>query len=132
MNDEIQCWRCGESTAEWPQPFSRYAACRKCRADLHVCRLCRFYDRNKAKQCNEPVADEVSDKERANFCGYFIAKPQAFAAAGDASAQARAKLDALFGHPTDSTAPAAGDERAPLSAAERARRELEALFKKDD
>ena len=131
MNDEIQCWRCGESTAEWPQPFSRHAACRKCRADLHVCRLCRFYDRNKAKQCNEPIAEEVSNKERANFCGYFIAKPRAFVADGDAFAQARAKLDALFGHPPSPTAPATGDMSAPLSAEERAQRDLEDLFKKD-
>ena len=35
--------------------------------------MCRFYDTRKAKSCAEPVADEVQDKQRANFCGYFVA-----------------------------------------------------------
>lgn len=60
-----------------------------------------------------------------------MAKPQAFVAAGDASAQARAKLDALFSNPPDPAAPAAGETSAAVSAADRARRELEELFKKD-
>lgn len=130
MQDEIQCWRCGISAAEWPLPLGRHAACTQCRADLHVCRMCRFYDRSKAKCCNEPMADEVQNKERANFCGYFTAKPRAYTPTIDASALARANLDALF----SGTKSVKNTDNVPdgaLTPAERARRDLENLFKKD-
>lgn len=92
--------------------------------------MCRFYDRSKAKSCNEPIADEVQDKERANFCGYFTAKPRAYTPTVDASALTRAKLDALFnGAETKEKASDVPDSS--LTPAERARRDLENLFKKD-
>ena len=71
----LVCWKCGASLAALTLPLSRTDSCRNCRAEFHVCRMCRFYDTRKAKSCAEPVADEVGDKERANFCGYFEAAP---------------------------------------------------------
>ncbi|MBM4218825.1 MAG: hypothetical protein FJ171_04135 [Gammaproteobacteria bacterium] len=74
----LNCWKCGAPLAHLDPPFARTDECRACRAELHVCRLCRFYDTSKAKHCAEPVADEVQNKERANFCGYFEAAPGRF------------------------------------------------------
>src|SRR5262245_16096542 len=120
MNDELVCWRCGAALSDLPVPFARLAECRNCRTELHVCRMCTYYDTRVAKSCREPVADEVTDKERANFCGYFSPRSQAHAPGNERSADAaRAALDALFGGP----APSTGDE------ADAARRELEALFR---
>ncbi len=45
--------------------------CPFCRADLHCCLNCKFYDRAAPKQCREPVVELVRDKEKANFCDYF-------------------------------------------------------------
>ena len=48
--------------------------------------------------CRETVADEVLDKERANFCGYFAVRSGAHPGrVGEVSPEARAQLDALFG-----------------------------------
>ena len=58
--------------------------------------MCRFYDTGKAKSCAEPVADEVQDKERANFCGYFEPVAGRFRARGDAPDRAREALESLF------------------------------------
>ena len=33
-----------------------------------------------AKHCREPIAEEVKDKERANFCDYFKPRPGAYSA----------------------------------------------------
>jgi hypothetical protein len=44
------------------------------------------------------VADEVKDKERANFCGYFKPNPKAYVPVDSSGAdKARSELDALFG-----------------------------------
>ena len=91
------CWKCGASLDALSLPLSRTDECRACRAQQHVCRMCRFYDTGKAKSCAEPVADEVHDKERANFCGYFVVAGGRFRPRDDAAERATAALESLFG-----------------------------------
>lgn len=119
MGELWQCWRCGADLAGLPRPYGRHAQCPACRAELHVCLMCRHYDTRKAKQCRELAADEVRDKTRANPCEWFQARPGAHltAAATNASAP-RSELEALFGNPADT----------PPAGAESARRSLEDLF----
>jgi hypothetical protein len=94
----LRCWKCGTSLAEYTLPLRRAEECRACRAELHVCRMCEFYDTSKAKHCAEPVAEEVADKTRANFCDYFRPTSAAWHPEKlSAAEQARAQLDALFG-----------------------------------
>ena len=115
------CWKCGASLAEVPVPFARTAECPRCRADLHVCRMCEFFDPGVRRGCREPVAEEVSDRERANFCGYLVPVAGLGPGAEDAEAHAaRAELDALFGVPSSGPDP-------PGDAGE-ARRRLDELF----
>jgi len=61
-----------------------------------VCRMCRFYDTGKAKSCAEPIADEVQDKTRSNFCGYFQAAGGRFQPRSDAGDRAKNALESLF------------------------------------
>lgn len=118
---ELVCWKCGASLAEYTFPLRRLEECRACHAELHVCRMCEWYSTSVAKHCREPIAEEVKDKERANFCDYFKPRPGAYTAPSDAGAKARAELEALFG----------GGKSAPEpSPAEKAKAELEALFRK--
>lgn len=97
QDNGLVCWKCGASIGDEPLPLSRLAECRACRAQLHVCRLCAFYDTRVAKACRETVADEVKDKERANFCGYFQPRPNAYVPGESKAKHTRAELDALFG-----------------------------------
>jgi hypothetical protein len=92
----LVCWKCGASLAELSLPLSRTDECRACRAELHVCRMCRFYDTSKAKSCGEPIADEVQDKTRSNFCGYFLAAGGRFQRRNGAGEQAKTALESLF------------------------------------
>jgi len=93
----LDCWKCGAPLEDMPVPVGRGEYCRACRAEIHVCRMCRFFDRSKAKQCAEPVAEPVQDKERANFCGYYEPVAGRFRPAGGADENPRTALDALFG-----------------------------------
>lgn len=120
MNTTLQCWKCGASLDAIAVPIMRTDMCPGCRADLHACRLCRMFDTGVANACREPIADPVTDKGRANFCGYFEPRPGAYRATTDDGAHAR--LAALFG---EAPRPEAAEE----SADELARKALEALFR---
>lgn len=121
----LVCWKCGASLADLSLPLQRLDECRTCHAELHVCKLCEWYSIAVAKHCREPIAEEVKDKERANFCDYFKPREDAYSAASvEASTKAQAELDALFGGGSAKT------DVAEPSAAEKARAELEALFGK--
>jgi hypothetical protein len=120
----LVCWKCGASLADVTLPLRRLEECRTCGAELHVCKLCEWYSTTVAKHCREPIAEEVKDKVRANFCDYFKPRPGAYSKADvSASDQARSDLDALFGGGAKGTAP-------EPSAADRAKAELDRLFRK--
>jgi hypothetical protein len=95
---DLVCWKCGASLAALPLPLSREAECPKCRAYLHCCRLCQFYNPNVAEQCDEDRAEEVLNKEGANFCDWFKPRPDAHRPrGGDKTQAAKTRLDDLFG-----------------------------------
>jgi hypothetical protein len=98
MAHTLVCWKCGADLSALSLPLSRRDECKKCGADLHVCRLCGDYDEQVAKKCREPVAEEVNDKTRANFCDYFAPRSNAYQASDTSSAdRARLELERLFG-----------------------------------
>ena len=127
-SQSLVCWKCGTSLDSEPLPLARLAVCLECHAELHVCRLCEYYDPGVANSCREPVAEVVNDRERANFCGYFQPRPNAWAGvAADPTRQAMACLDALFGDTSEGvqTQGITGD-------IENARRRLDDLFGPDE
>lgn len=109
---ELVCWKCGTALKEQPLPLGRRAECLACRAELHVCRMCRHFTPGKAKQCMEPMAEEVKDKTRANFCDWF--QPGCSGPPAAAGNPDRAALATLFGESPDAPAKAIGGSRNPL------------------
>jgi hypothetical protein len=98
MSDELLCYRCGAPLAKLTLPLSHRDQCPACSADLHVCRMCRYYDPAVPRQCREDGAEDVKEKERPNFCDWFQPATGAFDAGhAAASAAARDELAAMFG-----------------------------------
>lgn len=96
MSAPLQCWHCGRSLDDLPVPLVRSSVCPACESDLYVCRMCEYFAPSVAKSCREPVAEEVRDKTRANFCDYFRARSDAHSGDGKAR-EAEGELNALFG-----------------------------------
>jgi hypothetical protein len=95
------CWKCHQDLYELLLPLSRTEECPSCSTDLHVCRMCCFYDRSVGNACREPIADFVSDKTKANFCGYF--ELQTVSKGSDPNqALASNDLNSLFGLESES------------------------------
>lgn len=117
----LVCWKCGAELRGVPLPLSRTAECPACKAELHVCRLCQFFDARTIRQCSEIRAEEIIKKDQANYCDWFKPRPNAYDVRAQAKATtAKSKLDALFGGAT------------PEEAADPARAAAERLFGGDN
>jgi len=85
------CWHCGVDLHKYD--YGREANCAGCGKSTRVCRNCRWFDPSRANQCQEPVAEEVMDKTRANYCEYFEAAARFTNSDQDADALRRAAED---------------------------------------
>ena len=98
VKNDLSCWKCGFALADLSLPLRRLDECPKCRAELHVCKMCVDYDTRIAKHCREPTADEVSDKTHANFCDHFKPRAGAYTAPNNFSSSDLAlSTSAMFG-----------------------------------
>jgi hypothetical protein len=59
--------------------------------------MCGFFDPQAPSQCREDDAEDVKEKELANFCEWFVPSEAAFDPQQKSAAeQARESLEALF------------------------------------
>jgi hypothetical protein len=124
MGIHLVCWRCGATLRKIPLPLTRLAQCPACSSDLHVCRLCRFYDLKVAGYCTHDTADPARDVDVANFCQHFRATPDAYTPSDKSKhTQAAAQFQALFA----SAAPAT--DTFPAADLTDAKSKFDALFK---
>lgn len=91
----IVCHHCGKSIGLDHKP-GRQETCPNCDQPLHCCLNCVFSDKKACHQCRETEAEYVPDKEAANFCDFFQPSEKS-AQAHSRSAEAKRKLDELFG-----------------------------------
>jgi hypothetical protein len=130
---DLSCWKCGATLEGVPMPISRLSECLSCRSELHVCRMCEFYDTSVAQDCREPMAEEIKDKTRANFCEHFYPSPELRPDPARAVSAPSAELDALFGgKATDSGEAPAPEHSAARDTEDLARQQLEGLFGKPE
>ena len=132
----LVCWHCGASLRDVPKPISRLSQCKACGADLHVCRLCKFYNPKLLSRCDNDQAEPAREIDIANFCGYFHPTANAFGEDHKRkSDQAIQRLKTLFGdNESDQRAHIDGaqqqdkpeDKQSKLDAA---RAKFESLFK---
>lgn len=95
------CYYCGEPIRAGAKiGFSEL--CEKCGREIHVCAMCGFYLPGAHWDCHETVDAEVSDKEKRNFCEYFVPAERFFGpTAGQGMAKekaesAKADFESLF------------------------------------
>lgn len=127
---DLVCWRCGASLSDVPKPLVRLAQCKSCGADLHVCRLCKFYNPNHFEKCDHDIAEPAREVDVANFCQYFRPRPgtcnrREMTRSNDAMAQ----LKGLFGEAEEETHSAETEDKPSGRDSDKAK--FDALFKID-
>ena len=95
MADSLRCWRCGAGLEKLTLPLSRMDECPECAVHLHVCHMCINFDPAVTGSCREDAAEEVLEKERANFCDFFVLRGSSGAKRNRVK-DAKSALEALF------------------------------------
>ena len=95
MGGMPSCASCG---TPYGMPVYRNTLCPSCGKELKTCRNCRHFSPGAPNDCREPVSDPVAEKDRANFCDWFVVADDAGAGASGPSAgdEARRAFDDLF------------------------------------
>lgn len=69
---KVKCFSC-KKELEFDQGFniSRTEECPYCYANIHSCKMCKFFNTSSYNNCSEPSAERVVEKEKANFCDFY-------------------------------------------------------------
>lgn len=70
MSLKLKCFKCGYELS-FQDRIGLREECPQCRADVHVCKNCQFYDAKAYNECREPSAEVAREKDRSNHCEYF-------------------------------------------------------------
>jgi len=89
------CSACGKGV-EIQGKVGRQEVCPHCGGDLHCCLNCLFHDEDAQNQCRESSAEWVSDREKNNFCDFFVFRDRGGSGSLQKKEETRAKLEALF------------------------------------
>jgi hypothetical protein len=89
------CHHCGEEIRV-EGSISRADECPKCSSDLHSCLNCSNYSVSAHNRCLEPQAEWVPDREKANFCDYFIPNKLGARGATSPGKDTRSVFESLF------------------------------------
>ena len=92
-----ECYNCGTSL-ELSKVY-RTTLCPDCGKEVKACKNCKFYSPGAHWDCHETISEAVRDKERANFCDYFVISGGKSLGGVSRSKEedAKKKFDGLFG-----------------------------------
>jgi hypothetical protein len=92
-----RCAQCGTVLHANPQPLG---PCAKCGFELHSCKQCEHFDPSSRFECNQPIPERISPKDRRNDCSFYsmrVALEKETSSKGTARPNsARAAFDNLF------------------------------------
>lgn len=89
------CWKCSNSFEL--DSLNRNSVCPSCGADLHSCKQCKFFSPGSHYDCKETIDELVKDKERSNFCDFFMVRKDKSENQDNKIEKARNAAAALFG-----------------------------------
>jgi hypothetical protein len=67
----LKCAACG---AKAPPNINLDSSCPNCRADLHTCRQCTYFDPGARFECSKSIAARIVNKQARNMCELFAAR----------------------------------------------------------
>ncbi|MCM3872776.1 MAG: hypothetical protein ND895_19015 [Pyrinomonadaceae bacterium] len=71
FGETSKCASCG---AKVPPNINVDSSCPNCKADLHCCRQCTYFDPGARFECRKPIAARIVNKQARNTCELFAAR----------------------------------------------------------
>src|SRR5690242_8658765 len=68
FGETVKCASCG---AKAPSNISLESSCTNCRAELHTCRQCNYFDPSARFECSKPITVKIVNKNARNTCELF-------------------------------------------------------------
>jgi rRNA maturation protein Nop10 len=91
-----RCYKCLKAL-EIKTPAGRRETCPFCGSDLHCCINCVFHVKDAYNECREPQAERVIEKDRSNFCDFFVFRDAEMGGTGkDPEEAVKTKMKSLF------------------------------------
>lgn len=88
------CWKCGNDPKN--RKPGRSETCETCGKDLRACKNCFFFAPGAHWDCHETIPEQVTDKERGNFCDYFRYKSKGGTPVVNKNENGKNAFDSLF------------------------------------
>ena len=63
-----RCAQCGTLLQSTTEPVGQ---CPKCGFELHSCKQCEHFDPSSRFECNQPIPDRISPKDKRNDCSFY-------------------------------------------------------------
>jgi len=63
-----RCAQCGTLLQSITDPVGQ---CPKCGFDLHSCKQCEHFDPSSRFECNQPIQQRISPKDKQNDCSFY-------------------------------------------------------------
>jgi hypothetical protein len=96
FHEVFRCAFCGSTIAVAAEQGSQ---CPKCKADLHSCKQCAFFDTGARFECVKPIPERIPRKNIRNECSFYDVKKSVERETSSARAKpkdARQAFDDLF------------------------------------
>lgn len=68
FGESVKCSSCG---AKASHSISLLSSCENCKADLHTCRQCTYFDPSARFECSKPITVKIVNKNKRNECELF-------------------------------------------------------------
>jgi hypothetical protein len=68
FGETVKCAACG---AKAPPTITFESTCTNCRAELHTCRQCTYFDPSARFECSKPITAKIVNKNARNTCELF-------------------------------------------------------------
>jgi hypothetical protein len=68
FGEVVKCAACGAKVAGL---INLASSCEKCKADLHSCRQCTYFDPSARFECRKTIPARIMDKHARNMCELF-------------------------------------------------------------
>ena len=92
-----RCAQCGTVLQSIAEPVGQ---CPKCGFELHSCKQCEHFDPSSRFECNQPVPERISPKDKRNDCKFYTMRvaleKETSSKASAKPNDARAAFDNLF------------------------------------